>query len=79
MQSCMELHEWAMVELSATFRVSNDTWSHRDAYVVVGRLLMLFQCVFRIFMFFEKYFLRLWSWNTLLLNYKLSETYFKPD
>ena len=46
---------------------------------MVGRLLTLFQRVFHVFMFFEEYFLRLGSWNTLLLSYKLLETYLKPD
>ena len=35
------------------------TWPHHDAHAMVGHLLMFVQCVFRTFMFFEKYFFRL--------------------
>ena len=58
----------------ATFRVLNGTGPRHNAHAMVGWLLMIFQCMFRVFMFFEKHLLRLWSWNTLLVSYKLSET-----
>ena len=81
MQNCMNECRRSWVPFSTwgvpfgTFRVSNGTWSRHDTYAMVGRLLTLFQCVFRVFMLFEKYFLRVWPWNTFLLCYKLYETY----
>ena len=37
-----------------TFRVPNGTWPRHDIHTMVGQLCMIFQCVFRIFTFFEK-------------------------
>ena len=45
--------------LFGTLRVPNCTWPRRDAHAIVGRLLMLFQCVFHDVVFFEKTLLRL--------------------
>ena len=42
-----------------TSRVSNGIGPCHNTHVMVGRLLTLFQCVFRVFAFFEKNLLRL--------------------
>ena len=60
------------------FRVPNGTWPRHNAHAMVGRLCTLFQCMFYV-SFFEKHLHRLSSWNSLLVYYKLFETYFKPD
>ena len=65
------------VPISA-FRVPNGTWPRHNAHAMVGRLCTLFQCMFYV-SFFEKHLHRLSSWNSLLVYYKLFETYFKPD
>ena len=75
LRDCVPLGKWSVP--FGTLGVPNCTWPHRDTRAMVGWLLTLFQCAF--FSFFEKHLLRLWSWNTLLVSYKLSETYFKPD
>ena len=46
-------HFWSVVGtlkvLIGTFRVPNGTWPRHDAHAMVGRLLTLFPCMFRIF------------------------------
>ena len=65
MQNGVNEHRWSWVP--------NGTLSRHWAWAMVGQLLTLFQCVFCIFKSFEIFFLCLWPWNTLLLNYKLFE------
>ena len=42
-----------------TVRVPNGTGPRHNTHTMVGRLLTIFQCMFHVFVFFEKHLLRL--------------------